>query len=695
MSFRGMLIKAGIDSNGTDIAIFNGYLKLQTDNVMYFRNTNTYIYSNADGYLTIYASNGIIMNGDIAVDGDVDFDGGFSCTGDVVDGLIISGTESDNGIEITGVAQGSGIDIDYTIPLTTSYALNIDVDTSIAAGTTWATNQHYTTLAGGASVGTSWFELTMGGNHGSYAICTFARLDYTDAGYTAVGGMGVAGMFEILLPNAAAGGEYHILALEFAEVGTSYESASALGSPTSFIKFETYGAGATEIDDLGYLFYVNGPTPNTDKLLSLTSQTLRLDINELARYMVLSQAQDILSLGISGTEVELANAGKPNLIAGYGKVGTETASVVLSTAHFVMNSDDDIARGSTYNALYALNYYEGASKTLGGASVHNAGWFEVWSAGTTDWDIGDGTYVSAITASLDFPAVGNLHASGFAYGVRITNNVNAGFDASGTFDALRIDKQGGRLDWKLGIDVNNCGTGIEIGATTTVGLTITGLQAGNAVLIGTGATGLSYDTDGDFSVGIFSDFTAQANAYFRGLYVESTYVPAGDTANSASVYAIRGRTVHTKTYDPAAAETLTGVHGHFMNSGTIDGAGAVINGVRGEIGGSGTWTEVKFAAAVQATLSLGVDVSAGVYANFLAYANNETYPANCALYLWGYYDVGIDMRGVVTGMQSAFAFKDSFQAGIRTKALAGNQDKMLQVLVGTTEYYIALYDSFT
>ncbi|GAG09016.1 unnamed protein product, partial [marine sediment metagenome] len=134
----------------------------------------------------------------------------------------------------------------------------------------------------------------------------FARLDYTDDGYTAVGGMGVAGMFEIILPDVAAGGEYHVLALELAEAGAGYLSSSALGSPTSFIKFECYGDVHDELDDHAYLFYLNGFTAAADHMLSLTSQTLRVDIEESARYLVLSQMQDGLGLGVDGTPMVLA-----------------------------------------------------------------------------------------------------------------------------------------------------------------------------------------------------------------------------------------------------------------------------------------------------------------------------------------------------------------------------------------------------
>lgn len=62
MSFRGQLIKAGIDANGTDISIFNGTLTLQTTNKLLFRDTGIHLYSNADGYLTITADTGIVIS---------------------------------------------------------------------------------------------------------------------------------------------------------------------------------------------------------------------------------------------------------------------------------------------------------------------------------------------------------------------------------------------------------------------------------------------------------------------------------------------------------------------------------------------------------------------------------------------------------------------------------------------------------
>jgi len=70
MSFRGQLIKAGIDSNGTDIAVFNGTLTLKTNNKLIFRDSAIYIYSNADGYLTITADTGIIFDGTVSFTGD-------------------------------------------------------------------------------------------------------------------------------------------------------------------------------------------------------------------------------------------------------------------------------------------------------------------------------------------------------------------------------------------------------------------------------------------------------------------------------------------------------------------------------------------------------------------------------------------------------------------------------------------------
>ena len=83
MSFKGQLIKAGIDSNGTDISIFDGSLTLTADNKLIFRDSGCYIYSNADGYLTIEADTGLIIAAALSFTGVISFSGSIALTGDL------------------------------------------------------------------------------------------------------------------------------------------------------------------------------------------------------------------------------------------------------------------------------------------------------------------------------------------------------------------------------------------------------------------------------------------------------------------------------------------------------------------------------------------------------------------------------------------------------------------------------------
>jgi len=116
MSFRGQLIKAGLDVDGKNVTVFDGFFKLTTDNKLYFRDTGIYIYSNADGYLTICADIGIIL------DGAVTFTGDFTLGNAITDSLILKGrvaTSTEAGaaisIDATTYAYAEGMELRYVI----------------------------------------------------------------------------------------------------------------------------------------------------------------------------------------------------------------------------------------------------------------------------------------------------------------------------------------------------------------------------------------------------------------------------------------------------------------------------------------------------------------------------------------------------------------------------------------------------
>uniref|UniRef100_A0A6M3J0M8 Uncharacterized protein n=1 Tax=viral metagenome TaxID=1070528 RepID=A0A6M3J0M8_9ZZZZ len=120
MSFRGQLIKAGIDSNGTDIEIFDGSLTLNEDNKLIFRDSGCYIYSNADGYLTIEADTGLIIAAAFSFTGTLTVGTavtGIDFTGDFTNTIKFSSYTPDSDGSSGAALLRAGT---YTVPLTES-----------------------------------------------------------------------------------------------------------------------------------------------------------------------------------------------------------------------------------------------------------------------------------------------------------------------------------------------------------------------------------------------------------------------------------------------------------------------------------------------------------------------------------------------------------------------------------------------
>ncbi len=113
MSFRGQLRRLGIDTDGKDVEIFDGDLTLKSTHKLFFRDSGVYIYSNADGYLTIEADTGIIIAADVALTGSPSFEGGLAVTGDLTAAHGLSVT-MDAPMLAIGNLHVSGIHADIT-----------------------------------------------------------------------------------------------------------------------------------------------------------------------------------------------------------------------------------------------------------------------------------------------------------------------------------------------------------------------------------------------------------------------------------------------------------------------------------------------------------------------------------------------------------------------------------------------------
>ena len=218
---------------------------------------------------------------------------GILIAGTAADGIVISGACSDNAIEITGVATGAGILIDYTIPGVDGRALHVDCDTAATTGDTECMVLAYTNSAAGINNMRAFTsDLVMGaGCAGPYA--GYFR---TDCVTYQVGGLGAALGTEVCLPGATlASGEFHNITLDF-ECPTSFSTGS--GGKHSFIKCEIWGETTPKnvFDDAFNLFFLNGMTSAAGNLVSADEQTLRINIEGTSRYLMLSHAENYLSL---------------------------------------------------------------------------------------------------------------------------------------------------------------------------------------------------------------------------------------------------------------------------------------------------------------------------------------------------------------------------------------------------------------
>jgi len=84
MSFRGTLLRSGIDSDGIDVTFYR-----------------------SDGVVT-FAGN-VVFEGDLEITGDVEFTGGFTLGDTLADTTIL------NSRFVTGVAAGSALDVDASV----------------------------------------------------------------------------------------------------------------------------------------------------------------------------------------------------------------------------------------------------------------------------------------------------------------------------------------------------------------------------------------------------------------------------------------------------------------------------------------------------------------------------------------------------------------------------------------------------
>lgn len=272
------------------------------------------------------------------------------------------------------------------------------------------------TMTGAAGVGgRARFHLYTNVALGGWSNALKAYAQYGASGSTA--GMGSALCAEMALSAGTASGTYAPIEGELV-----LASGASTGTSTSFIYLNVSGAAASTFDTNGYLMEVGtGITPAAGKFASLTSHTLRCKVDGSTRYMVMSQTEDGIGLGTSGTpQVVTYNGTKPfslyttcastdastsyepflvsNTLTGAGQVG--------GRARFYMTAN--VALGGWSNALKAHVAYGSAGRTTGLGSSLCAEM--TLSAGTTS-----GTYAPLESELVADSAVSTGTATSFLY----------------------------------------------------------------------------------------------------------------------------------------------------------------------------------------------------------------------------------------------------------------------------------------
>ena len=217
-----------------------------------------------------------------------------------------------------------------------------------------------------------------------------------------VSGLGSAIVAETVLSAGTSSGSYTAVEAELV-----LGSGASTGTATSLFYANASGAGVAAFDTSGYLLQIGvGITPAAGKFASLTSQTLKCLIEANTRYMVMSQMEDGLGLGVSGTPMDLttsttqraidvyttsaSTSGSTSIRPIYMKNTMTGAGGVGGRAEFYMTTN--VALGGWSNALKGMVEYGASGKTtgLGSAIVGET----ILSAGTST-----GTY-TALEAEL-------------------------------------------------------------------------------------------------------------------------------------------------------------------------------------------------------------------------------------------------------------------------------------------------------
>ena len=205
--------------------------------------------------------------------------------------------------------------------------------------------QTMTTAATASQVEALRVEITSNVKTGAWANAIMAQIDYSTSG--AAHGMAATICAEMVPPNSSlARGALYALDLEF---GCGASSTWASAGPVAFIKFENWGTAA-HFSANAFFFHLAGETGAAGALLGANSNTLKVRIGTTTQYLVLSEYEDTLSIGLTGA--------KKTLVTGVPEI------VVWSTSALTSGTQDVVKIDFTQTAAWQTGYCKGLRCTM-------------------------------------------------------------------------------------------------------------------------------------------------------------------------------------------------------------------------------------------------------------------------------------------------------------------------------------------
>ena len=205
--------------------------------------------------------------------------------------------------------------------------------------------QTMTTAATASQVEALRVEITSNVKTGAWANAIMAQIDYSTSG--AAHGMAATICAEMVPPNSSlARGALYALDLEF---GCGASSTWASAGPVAFIKLENWGTAA-HFSANAFFFHLAGETGAACALLGANSNTLKVRIGTTTQYLVLSEYEDTLSIGLTGA--------KKTLVTGVPEI------VVWSTSALTSGTQDVVKIDFTQTAVWQTGYCKGLRCTM-------------------------------------------------------------------------------------------------------------------------------------------------------------------------------------------------------------------------------------------------------------------------------------------------------------------------------------------